>query len=167
MGRFNRKTAVVALAVLASSAHAEIQRQSAGLSALAGRPKFSGVRKAAKVTAAATTIRPTVDAAAAVEVRGGVMATNTARGALSILGGMMVHLALGTMYVSVPNWLAGWLAGCYLLLDDVVLDEDDDNFVPPSAGPRSARAQFSLQPSPPPTNSLLFYPSPGTAGVTS
>ena len=157
MGRFNRKTAVVALAVLASSAHAEIQRQSAGLSALAGRPKFSGVRKAAKVTAAATTIRPTVDAAAAVEVRGGVMATNTARGALSILGGMMVHLALGTMYVSVPNWQAGWF----------FLDEDDDNFVPPSAGPRSARAQFSLQPSPPPTNSLLFYPSPGTAGVTS
>ena len=159
MGRFNRKTAVVALAVLASSAHAEIQRQSAGLSALARRKHGldPASRKAAKVTAAATTIRPTVDAAAAVEVRGGVMATNTARGALSILGGMMVHLALGTMYVSVPNWQAGWF----------FLDEDDDNFVPPSAGPRSARAQFSLQPSPPPTNSLLFYPSPGTAGVTS
>jgi OFA family oxalate/formate antiporter-like MFS transporter len=84
----------VLLALLAASAHAEIQRPSAGLSSLPLRSKSSQGLTARRVLS----VDHATAAAAASKgelVRGGGA---DARGALSIAGGMMVHLALGTMY---------------------------------------------------------------------
>ena len=87
----------VLLALLAASAHAEIQRPSAGLSSLPLRSKSSQGLTARRVLSVdhATAAAAAAAASKGELVRGGGA---DARGALSIAGGMMVHLALGTMY---------------------------------------------------------------------
>ena len=86
---------LIFLCALATAA-ANLQRQPAGRAALARRTQALaplGPARAAETTT--TLLLP--DAGDAVAVRGGEMSSAT-RGAISIAGGMLCHLALGTLY---------------------------------------------------------------------